>query len=167
MSLARSRPARVSRTRYAKCPEPAPGPLTAVSRRSETTTGTPRPVPATEVCGWVLTVMVVEPGVKSVLPDQSAKFDAAFDDTMRLTAADDAGPVDPTCTCTTCQRFSRAYLRHLFVADEMLGPRLLSLHNVHFLITLVRAARAAVAGGTFQTFADRWLDRYFQTARTP
>lgn len=59
----------------------------------------------------------------------------------------DMGPLDPLCDCTTCVRFSRAYLRHLFAADEMLGPRLLSLHNVHFLTSLVRAARAAILAG--------------------
>jgi len=73
---------------------------------------------------------------------------------------EDAGPLDPTCDCPTCRRFSRAYLRHLFVADEMLGPRLLSLHNVHFLIALVRAARAAIGRGELTAFVERWLDRY-------
>jgi queuine tRNA-ribosyltransferase len=107
-----------------------------------------------------------------VAPTRMGRNGTAFTATGRLNIRraelrDDPGPLDPTCTCATCQRFSRAYLRHLFVADEMLGPRLLSLHNVHFLIALVRAARAAVTGGTFQTFADRWLDRYFHTARIP
>jgi queuine tRNA-ribosyltransferase len=59
----------------------------------------------------------------------------------------DRGPIDPLCDCPTCRRFSRAYLRHLFAADEMLGPRLLSLHNVHFLTSLVRTARAAILAG--------------------
>jgi len=63
---------------------------------------------------------------------------------------EDKGPVDPDCDCSTCRRFSRGYIRHLFVAEEMLGPRLLSLHNVHFLITLVRRARAAIVAGTFR-----------------
>jgi queuine tRNA-ribosyltransferase len=79
----------------------------------------------------------------------------------RAELREDAGPLDPTCDCSTCRRFSRGYLRHLFVSDEMLGPRLLSLHNVHFLISLVRAARAAVLAGSFATFADRWLDHYY------
>ncbi|HUX34145.1 MAG TPA: tRNA guanosine(34) transglycosylase Tgt, partial [Gemmatimonadaceae bacterium] len=48
----------------------------------------------------------------------------------------DARPLDPACDCSACRRFSRAYLRHLFIADEMLGLRLLSLHNVHFLVSL-------------------------------
>jgi queuine tRNA-ribosyltransferase len=63
---------------------------------------------------------------------------------------EDAGPLDPECDCSTCRRFSRGYLRHLFMAEEMLGPRLLSLHNVHFLISLVRRARAAIVAGTFR-----------------
>ena len=63
---------------------------------------------------------------------------------------EDAGPLDPACDCSTCRRFSRGYLRHLFVAEEMLGPRLLSLHNVHFLTSLVRRARAEIVAGTFR-----------------
>jgi len=59
----------------------------------------------------------------------------------------DPRPLDERCACATCARFSRAYIRHLFVADEMLGPRLLSLHNVHFLTALVRDARAAILAG--------------------
>jgi queuine tRNA-ribosyltransferase len=65
----------------------------------------------------------------------------------RAEMRDDAAPLDPLCDCSTCSRFSRAYLRHLFAADEMLGPRLLSFHNVHFLVSLVRAARAAILAG--------------------
>ncbi len=63
---------------------------------------------------------------------------------------EDKGPIDPDCDCSTCRRFSRGYIRHLFVAEEMLGPRLLSLHNVHFLLSLVRSAREAVIAGTFR-----------------
>ena len=62
----------------------------------------------------------------------------------------DEGPLDAECDCSTCRRFSRGYLRHLFMAEEMLGPRLLSLHNVHFLTSLVRRARAAIIAGTFR-----------------
>ena len=72
----------------------------------------------------------------------------------------DPGPLDETCECTTCTRFSRAYLRHLFVADEILGLRLLSLHNVHFLVALMRRARAAIADGSFDAWSRDWLARY-------
>ncbi|HUQ82806.1 MAG TPA: tRNA guanosine(34) transglycosylase Tgt [Gemmatimonadaceae bacterium] len=72
----------------------------------------------------------------------------------------DGRPLDETCDCTTCTRFSRAYLRHLFVADEILGLRLLSLHNVHFLVALMRRARAAIADGSFDAWSRDWLARY-------
>jgi len=72
----------------------------------------------------------------------------------------DPRPLDETCECTTCTRFSRAYLRHLFVADEILGLRLLSLHNVHFLVALMRRARAAILDGSFDAWSRDWLARY-------
>lgn len=73
----------------------------------------------------------------------------------------DPGPLDPDCDCPTCTRFSRAYLRHLFVTEEILGLRLLSLHNVHFLIRLMRTAREHITGGTFDRWSADWLARYF------
>jgi len=72
----------------------------------------------------------------------------------------DPRPIDEHCLCTTCTRFSRAYIRHLFTADEVLGLRLLSLHNVHFLIALMSGARAAMRRGTFDAWSRDWLLRY-------
>ena len=72
----------------------------------------------------------------------------------------DPGPLDPACDCYTCRTFSRAYLRHLFVAGEVLGLRLLSLHNVRFLLRLVERARAAIEAGEFTTWSEDWLARY-------
>ncbi|MEO8293913.1 MAG: tRNA guanosine(34) transglycosylase Tgt [Gemmatimonadota bacterium] len=69
-------------------------------------------------------------------------------------------PLDPECDCETCVRFSRAYLRHLFVAEEMLGLRLVSIHNVRFLIRLANQAREAILGGTFERWSRQWLERY-------
>ena len=87
-----------------------------------------------------------------VAPTRMGRNGTAFTSTGRINVrrADqrqDPRPLDAACDCTTCTRFSRAYLRHLFAADEMLGPRLLSLHNVHFLTSLVRSARAAILRG--------------------
>lgn len=76
----------------------------------------------------------------------------------------DPSPLDPECDCVACARFSRAYLRHLFVTEELLGLRLLSLHNVHFLVALMREARLALAAGTFGGWSREWLARYL--ART-
>ena len=72
----------------------------------------------------------------------------------------DPRPLDERCGCPTCRRFSRAYLRHLYVTDEMLGMRLLSLHNVHFLVSLMSDARRAVLDGSFDAWSDAWLRRY-------
>jgi queuine tRNA-ribosyltransferase len=72
----------------------------------------------------------------------------------------DPRPLDDGCDCAACRRFSRGYLRHLFVSDEMLGLRLLSLHNVHFLVRLMRDARDAIRGGTIGAWSRDWLARY-------
>ena len=69
----------------------------------------------------------------------------------------DERPLDAACTCSTCRRFSRAYLRHLFTADEVLGLRLLSLHNVHFLVALMRQARQSILDGVFDAWSRDWL----------
>jgi queuine tRNA-ribosyltransferase len=75
-------------------------------------------------------------------------------------------PIDETCDCRACTRFSRAYLRHLFVTDEILGLRLLSLHNVHFLVRLMRAAREAIRAGDFGTWSADWTARYHSRSTT-
>ena len=70
------------------------------------------------------------------------------------------GPLDPECDCETCQRFSLSYLRHLFVAQEMLGLRLVSIHNVRFLLRIGEQARAAILAGDFRHWSHDWLRRY-------
>ena len=74
----------------------------------------------------------------------------------------DAAPLDPTCDCETCTTYSRGYLRHLFAARELLGLRLLSLHNVRYLIRLADAMRRAIAAGNFAGWAEAWRHRYLQ-----
>jgi queuine tRNA-ribosyltransferase len=78
----------------------------------------------------------------------------------RATLRSDPAPLDPECNCSTCSRFSRAYLRHLFASDEMLGPRLLSIHNVHFIVSTMSEARRAIAANSFASWSDDWLRRY-------
>jgi queuine tRNA-ribosyltransferase len=72
----------------------------------------------------------------------------------------DPRPLEEGCACSTCRRFSRAYIRHLVTAEEVLGLRLLSLHNVHFLIALMRRAREAIRAGTFTAWSRDWLVRF-------
>ena len=100
-----------------------------------------------------------------VAPTRMGRNGAAFTADGRLNLRNarhrtDERPLDAQCGCVACRRFSRAYIRHLFVTDELLGLRLLSLHNVHFLIALMRRARAAVQDGTFQAWSRDWLARY-------
>ncbi|MBM3907964.1 MAG: tRNA guanosine(34) transglycosylase Tgt [Gemmatimonadetes bacterium] len=73
---------------------------------------------------------------------------------------EDDRPIVEECACACCRRFSRAYVRHLVQADEMLGARLLSLHNVHFLIALMRDARRHIVAGDFDAWSRGWLARY-------
>lgn len=69
----------------------------------------------------------------------------------------DFSPLDPACGCFVCRRYTRAYLSHLFRCNEMLGPRLLSYHNVYVLNDLLRDARAAIEAGTWDLFRDSVL----------
>ena len=68
------------------------------------------------------------------------------------------GPLDAGCDCYTCRNFSRGFLRHMFIVNEMSGPILLSLHNLAFYQRLMRDAGAAIRAGRFAKWAVRWLD---------
>jgi queuine tRNA-ribosyltransferase len=72
----------------------------------------------------------------------------------------DRRPLVDGCGCACCTRYDRAYMRHLFVSEEMLGLRLLALHNLTFLLDVMRDARAALRDGTFDSWSDGWLARY-------
>jgi queuine tRNA-ribosyltransferase len=72
----------------------------------------------------------------------------------------DSGPLDPGCDCYTCKNFTRAYLRHLIVAEELLVLRLLSLHNVRFLVRLAETARARIRAGDFESWSRAWLEQF-------
>jgi queuine tRNA-ribosyltransferase len=72
-------------------------------------------------------------------------------------------PLDPSCDCETCTTYTRGYLRHLFAAEELLGLRLLSLHNVRYLIRLAGQMRQAIGSGGFTAWAADWRLRYLQT----
>jgi len=104
-----------------------------------------------------------------VAPTRMGRNGAAFTSVGRLNIKraefrNDPLPLDENCDCSACTRFSRAYIRHLFVSEEILGLRLLSLHNVHFLLSLARAARREIAGGTLDAWSRDWLSRYHSKA---
>jgi len=77
--------------------------------------------------------------------------------------AEDLGPLDPECDCYTCTHYSRAYLRHLDKCNEILGPRLATLHNLHFYQRLMADIRAAIEAGSFAAFAAAFLARHGTT----
>ncbi len=100
-----------------------------------------------------------------VMPTRSGRNALAFtaDGPVRLRNARhrrDPAPLESGCACYTCAHFGRAYLHHLFAADEMLGPTLLSLHNVAYYLRLMAEARAAVAAGRFAAFRAGCLARW-------
>ena len=70
-------------------------------------------------------------------------------------------PLDPTCDCETCTTYPRGYLRHLFVVEDMLGLRLISIHNIRFLVRLGEQARVHILNGTFEGWSREWLARHY------
>jgi len=99
-----------------------------------------------------------------VLPTRTARTGSAltWEGRLNLRNAEyrtDPRPLDPECACPACERFSRAYLRHLVTQREILGLRLLSLHNLRFVLDLTARARAAIERGAFSSFRAEALAR--------
>jgi len=100
-----------------------------------------------------------------VLPTRCARNGLLFTGRGRLTIrnarfAEDERPIDPECGCYTCRTFTRAYLRHLFRAGELLALRLNTLHNLHHYLTVMQGARAAIEERRFEAFRLRTLEGY-------
>jgi queuine tRNA-ribosyltransferase len=106
-----------------------------------------------------------------VLPTRTARTGSALTWEGRVNLrnarfARDDKPLDEGCPCPACSRFSRAYLRHLVNQQELLGHRLLTLHNLRFLLDLVAGARGAIERGELQSYTDAALAR-LQAAEVP
>lgn len=100
-----------------------------------------------------------------VLPTRLARHGTVFTARGKLVIrnanyAEDFGPLDEECDCPVCRGFSRAYLRHLIKCGELLGLRLLSYHNVYFLVKLMEGIRKALSEGDFEGFRQGFLERY-------
>lgn len=100
-----------------------------------------------------------------VLPTRIARNGTLFTKKGRLVIkgakfARDFGPVDETCDCYTCKNYSRAYLRHLFKADETFGLRLASTHNLHFLMNLMKDVRQAIREDRLLDFKEEFFEEY-------
>jgi len=97
-----------------------------------------------------------------VIPTRNARNGTLFTSRGRLSIKraefrEDPNPLDPECNCYTCRNFSRAYLRHLFLAKEILSMRLNTIHNLYFYLEFFRKMREALEKGTFRSFKNRWL----------
>ena len=72
----------------------------------------------------------------------------------------DPNPIDPECTCPACRNYSRAYIRHLFKAGEMLAMRLCVLHNLHFYNKMMADIRTAIEDGRYKQFKEEKIEKY-------
>jgi queuine tRNA-ribosyltransferase len=102
-----------------------------------------------------------------VIPTRSGRLARAYTHTgeknlRNARFADDAEPLDALCHCPTCRQYSRAYLHHLFKAQEMLGPILLTWHNLHFYQSMMQGLRTHIAQDTVEGFAREFEARYAQ-----
>ncbi|MGZ4967055.1 MAG: tRNA-guanine transglycosylase, partial [Chthoniobacterales bacterium] len=100
-----------------------------------------------------------------VLPTRLARNGTAFTaaGSLNLKNAEFAlqkGPIEDGCACPACREFSRGYIRHLIKAEEILGLRLITLHNLHFYLELMNRARCAIENGTFAEFRRDFVGNY-------
>ena len=107
-----------------------------------------------------------------VLPTRNARNAFAFTWSGRLRMRNaqwtaQTAPLDENCNCYTCRNFSRGTIRHLFTVREMLGPTLVTIHNLHFFAEFMAAIRGAIAAGTLERDAQRWISRMYLTPQAP
>lgn len=105
-----------------------------------------------------------------VNPTRYGRNGAAFCDTGLTVVRNskyqrDESPLMEGCDCYTCKNFSRAYLRHLFNTEEMLGPQLVSIHNVHFFVQMVRTVRRKIREGAFAAYKKQFMSRFDPESR--
>ena len=100
-----------------------------------------------------------------VLPTRIARHGQAFTRNGKLTLKnakykEDFTPIEETCDCYACKNYTKAYIRHLITCDEMLGGRLLSIHNIRFLIKLTEELREAIKEDRILEYRDEFINKY-------
>ncbi|MBR3523389.1 MAG: tRNA guanosine(34) transglycosylase Tgt [Bacilli bacterium] len=100
-----------------------------------------------------------------VLPTRIARHGNAFTESGKMNLRnnkykEDFTPIEDKCDCYACRNYTRAYIRHLIIANETFGARLLSIHNIRFLIRLVEGARVAIKNGTFEQYKQDYINKY-------
>jgi len=106
-----------------------------------------------------------------VLPTRNARNGMAFTSTGKVVIKNsghgtDPGPLDAACGCYTCRHYSRAYLRHLYVAREILAYRLLTLHNLYYYLNLMVSMRQAIAADRFAAFCQDFYQNRTEGGKT-
>ena len=101
-----------------------------------------------------------------VLPTRSGRTGQAFTSKGQVNIKNsrhnlDIRPLDNSCSCYTCKNYTRAYLHHLFKAQEILGLMLLSWHNIHFYLDLMKNIRESIKNKNFQTYEHYFLENYY------
>lgn len=107
-----------------------------------------------------------------VMPTRNARNGTVFASGGRVILKNasntrDFGPLDPACECRTCRDFSRAYLRHLFMAGELLGPRLATYHNLYFYLHLLAEIRQVIRDGSFREWREEFYTNYDPSGKMP
>ena len=100
-----------------------------------------------------------------VLPTRLARHGNAFTRNGKINIKnnkykEDFQPIDESCDCYTCKNFTRAYVRHLITANETNGGRLLSIHNIRFLIKMTEEIRTSIENGNFQEYKEEFINKY-------
>ena len=100
-----------------------------------------------------------------VMPTRNARNGSLFTSRGKISIKqsrykEDPAALDPDCACSTCKNYSRAYLRHLFKSNEILGMRLNTFHNLFFYLSLVKQAREAIKGKRYLKFKKNFLQKY-------
>lgn len=113
-------------------------------------------------------ILAVDAGIDMfdcVMPTRVARNGTLFTWSGRISIKrseyrEDSSPLDPECDCYTCEHYSKAYLRHLFLSGEILSARLNTIHNLHFYLQLMKKARAAILSGEWEAFRNHCLTRF-------
>ena len=107
-----------------------------------------------------------------VLPTRIARNGTCMTSTGRVVVknakyAEDFTPLDPECSCYCCKNYTKAYLRHLFKADEIFGARLATTHNIHFLINMMKDIRQAIKEDRLLDFKEEFFEKYGLNQENP
>jgi queuine tRNA-ribosyltransferase/7-cyano-7-deazaguanine tRNA-ribosyltransferase len=110
----------------------------------------------------ILPTRLARMGIALIRPESGGNINNRWRMQVNSLMTNDARPLDQNCTCSTCVRFSRSYIRHLQKSGEILGHTLVSIHNIAFMMRLMREIRASIIAGNFASLREIWLESGLQ-----